>query len=62
MPAPVIDNERFETIRQKFATLGRELTDAQLLTLADTYHEILRLRRTRRNWRERVEAIAHAPH
>ena len=36
----------FSVIRQRFIDLGDQLTDDQLLELADAYHEILRWRRT----------------
>lgn len=36
----------FSVIRQRFVDLGDQLTDAQLLELADAYHEMLRWRRT----------------
>lgn len=35
----------FSAIRQRFLEWGDKLTDAQLLELADAYHDILRWRR-----------------
>lgn len=46
-PDPVSAAE-FSVIRQSFIGLGDQLTDAQLLELADAYHEMLRWRRTLR--------------
>lgn len=41
---PVSETD-FAAIRQGFADLGDRLSDAQLLELADAYHEMLRWRR-----------------
>ena len=38
----------FDQIKQRFQALGDRLTDAQLLDLADQYHDMLRWRRTSR--------------
>lgn len=57
MPNQTLDPERFERLRERFAQLGDELSDDQLLTLADTYHEILRLRRHKRGWAARAEHL-----
>ena len=43
-PDPV-SAAQFAVIRQRFTDLGDKLTDAQLLELADAYHEMLRWRR-----------------
>lgn len=61
MPEPKIEAERFTAIRKRFEELGEQLTDDQLLLLADTYHEILRLRRHRRASSRRFRELQRAP-
>lgn len=57
-----IGEDRFEEIRARFQALSDALSDDQLLALADTYHEILRLRRCRRASQARLgEAASFAP-
>ncbi len=53
-----VTDARFEEVRRGFEALGEALSDDQLLALADTYHEILRLRRCRRATRERLGGAA----
>ena len=52
--AETVTEARFEEVRRSFETLGEALSDDQLLALADTYHEILRLRRCRRATQARL--------
>ena len=52
-----VEAERFAVVVERFAKLGEEMSDTQLLTLADTYHEILRLRRAKRGATARFEQL-----
>jgi|GEM_PF-1167355 len=44
-PSSSMSDDDFEVMKARFIAVGDELTDLQLLDLADCYHEMLRQRR-----------------
>lgn len=45
MGQPCLSDEDFQAMCERFEALGDQLSDEQMLALADKYHEMLRQRR-----------------